>query len=163
MPKQLVAEQTAPDVPLTPADDFRQLRLHGRVTTLQSSGRVVRWRPVNLARMLKAGKIPDYLTNFVASMTWEGEEKDERSTAEKGIEWQNYLDWISQATLMSPRVVDEPRGADEIAVEDLFYEEQIELDRLARYPLQAVRPFRVEQEGSVGVGEQGEQDEPVAK
>lgn len=147
---------------LTSADDFRALRVHGRVTTLKSSGRVVRWRPVQLARLLKAGNIPDHLTSFVTTLVWAGEDDDERSPKDKAIEWQDYLDWISASTLMHPRVSDDPQGADEIAPEDLFYDEQIELERMARRPLEEVRPFPAEQAQYVESGAEGEPVEQTA-
>lgn len=149
---------------LTPLDDFRELRVHGKVATLQSSGRVVRWRPVHLARMLKAGKIPDRLTALVVSLVYGGEaEKDTRSDQEKAIEWQDYLDWIATCTLMEPVVSDDPSATNAILPEDLFHEELLELDRMARFPLDAVRPFRGEQARDVEPVRQGETGEQAAE
>lgn len=149
---------------LTPIENFRALRVHGRVSTLKSSGRVVRWRPVHLARLLKAGKIPDHLSTFVTELVWAGvDEEDSRTPKEKAIEWQDYLDWISASMLMFPRVSDDPQGDDEIAPEDLYYEEQIELERMARRPLDEVRPFPAEQAQHVEPGPEGERVEQATQ
>lgn len=150
------ATHAATEPALTSLDDFRELRVRGKVTTLQSSGRVVRWRPVHLARMLKAGKIPDRLTPIVVSLVYAGkDEADERSEEEKAIEWQDYLDWIATCTLLEPRVSDDPNDKNSIVPDDLFHEELLELDGMARFPLQAVRPFRSEQVADVEAGRQG--------
>lgn len=148
---------------ITSAAEFRRLREFGEVTTL-SSGRVVRWRPVNLARMLKAGRIPDHLTNFVTSLVWTDDHAEERSPREQAIEWQDYLDWVSEAALLSPRVVNglQPLADDEILVDDLTYDEQLDLNNLARGLLKEVRPFPDEQSADLGAVQQGEQGEPAA-
>lgn len=137
---------------LTPASEFRRISREGLVITLESSGRVVRLRSVQLMRMLNTGKIPDPLTPYVASMVYGGDEEDERSTVEKAKDWQAYLDLVVTAALMHPKVVDNPQGDDEIAIEDLEYAELIEIHGWARNPLDAVRPFRGEQAQPVDVG-----------
>lgn len=137
---------------LTPASEFRRIGREGIVVTLQSSRRTVRLRSVQLMRMLKAGKIPDPLTAYVASMVYGDDEDDTRSTLEKAKEWQDYLDLVVSAALLHPRVVDDPQGEDEIAIEDLEYAELIEIHGWARNPLDAVRPFRGEQAQPVDIG-----------
>lgn len=142
--------------PLTPASEFRRIGSEGIVVTLQSSGRVVRLRSVQLMRMLTAGKIPDPLTAYVASLVYGGDEDDERSVVEKAKSWQAYLDLVATAALMHPRVVDEPQGEDEIAIEHLEYAELVEIHGWARNPLDAVRPFRGEQTQPVDIGAESE-------
>jgi hypothetical protein len=151
---------TAPANPqpqLTLPQAFRELREHGAITTLKSSGRVIHWRPVQLTRMLKAGKIPDHLTAFVSQVVWSDDGEDNRSAKEKAIEWQDYLDLVAASALIHPVISDDPQSANEIAPEALLYEGLVEIDQLARNPLQTVRPFRGEQTADVGVGaESGE-------
>lgn len=141
--------------PLTPASEFRRIGREGLVITLESSGRVVRMRSVQLMRMLKAGKIPDPLTAYVASLVYGGDEADTRSIAEQAVDWLAYLDLVVTAALMHPRVVDDPQEDDEIAIEDLEYAELVEISGWARNPLDAVRPFRGEQTQPVDVGTEG--------
>ncbi len=145
-------KQNDPTPTLTPAAEFRRMRAEGVTITLQSSGRTVRLRSVQLMRMLKAGKIPDPLTAYVASMVYGGDEDDTRSVAEKAIEWQDYLDLVASAALLHPRVVEHPQGEDEIAIDDLEHAELIEIHGWARNPLDAVRPFREQPAADVGVG-----------
>lgn len=141
---------------LTPASEFRRIGREGLVVTLESSGRVVRLRSVQLMRMLTAGKIPDPLTDYVASLVYGGDEDDERTAVEKAKDWQAYLDLVVTAALMHPRVVDNPQGEDEIAIEDLEYAELVEIHGWARNPLDAVRPFRGEQAQPVYTGTESE-------
>lgn len=137
---------------LTPASEWRSMQRDGVVITLQSSGRTVRLRSVQLARLLKAGQIPDPLTAYVASMIYGGDEDETRTAAQKAIEWQDYLDLVATVALMHPRVVENPQNDDEIAIEDLEYAELIEIHGWARNPLDAVRPFRQQETANVGVG-----------
>lgn len=139
---------------LTSGADFRRLRKEGFVRTLECSGRVVRLRPVNLFRMLQAGKIPDPLTSYVASRIWAADAEEEtRSGVEQAIEWQEYLDLVAVASLMHPLIVDNPQADSEISIEDLLYDELMEIYRIARNPLEKVKPFREEQGGDVGIGD----------
>lgn len=149
------------EAPLTPVEDFKALRLHGKAEALESSGRVVRWRPVNLTRMLKAGKVPDHLTAFVTTIVWSGNDEDERPAVKQAIEWQDYLDWMASQTLIAPSVAYGETAGD-ILPDDLFHEELLELDAKARKPLEAVRPFRAEQIVDVDNTQEGKRVEQAA-
>lgn len=141
---------------LTPAQEFRLLREVGQIRTLESSGRVVRWRPVNLTRMLQKGDIPDRLTTYIAALVWSGKPDDTRTDAQKAIDDMEYLDLIAAASLLHPRVTETPQGDDDIHPDDLLYEEKLEIERLARSPIEAVRPFRREQGRDVAAAPEGD-------
>lgn len=134
---------------LTPPSEFRKLREAGYVVELESTGRVVKLRPVNPTRLLRSGDIPDHLSGAVAKLVWGGAEEDERSEAQKAQDWLAYLETIAQAALLYPRIGTEPLGEDEIAIEDLTQGELIDIERHALKPLEAVRSFRDEQKRAV--------------
>lgn len=142
---------------LTPAQEFRLLREVGAVKELESSGRVVRWRPVNLTRMLQKGEIPDHLTTYIAARVWSGKPDDTRSDKDKAIEWMEYLDLVAAASLLHPRISETPTGADEIHPDDLLEEEKLEIEQMATNPAQAVRPFRGEQSRIVAALPEGDE------
>lgn len=133
----------------TPLEEWRKLRLFGALKTLRT-GRVVRWRPVELLRALQQGKIPDNLSGFVANRVWTGQPNDERSNAEKAIDWQNYLDLMATLGLMEPDPAQLEPG-------DLLYDELSEIEETVTNPAKAVLPFPVQQGGHVDAGpESGE-------
>jgi hypothetical protein len=149
---QIPAHTNGNSPTLTPLTDFRELRINGRVDTFKCSGRVVRWRPVNLSRALRSGKIPDHLTAYVAKRVWTGSDSvDERSDVERVAEWGEYLDWVAQNALVYPTVTDHPTEQ-EIMPDDLFDPELQELELWATYPLSAVRPFPGTQGADVDIG-----------
>lgn len=147
---------------LTPAAEFRRMRAEGVVVTL-ATGRVVKIRPVQLARLLQGGTVPDHLSTFVAQMVWHGAADDDRDMRTKAIEWLEYLDLIAAAALMHPRVVESPTLDDEIEPADLTYGELLEIESVARMPMEAVRRFRREQVGDVDAVAQGEQVRAIAE
>lgn len=146
-----------PDAPLTPVEEWQRLRVHGMVKVLEATGRVVRWRPVNLTRMLKDGKVPDHLTGYVARRLWLGTPDEERSDQEKLVDWMEYHELVAKASLLYPVVTDDPQGPDEIHPDDLLDDELVEIERMARNPADEVRRFRGEQAGDVGAVSEGGQ------
>lgn len=141
---------------LTPAREFRLLREMGQIVTLESTGRVVKWRPVNLVRMLERGEVPDKLTAYVAAMLWQGTADDTRTDAQKAIDWQNYLELVASASLLHPVVCENPVKENEIHADDLTPEELAEIEQLAVSPTEAVRRFRGEQARDVAVAPEGD-------
>jgi len=132
----------------TPLEEWQRLRLVGVVKTL-ATGRVIRWRPVELIRALQQGKIPDNLTAYVAKRVWAGNADDTRCEAEKAKDWQDYLDLIATLSLM------EPNPAPLLATGDLLYDELVEIEETVTNPAKAVLPFPVKQGGDVGTGPEG--------
>lgn len=133
---------------VTPLAEWQRMRLQGTEKTL-ATGRVVRWRPVELIRALQQGKIPDTLTAFVAARVWTGNAGDTRSNHEKALDWLNYLDLIACLGLMEP----DPEPL--LATGDLFYEELVEIEETVTSPAKALLPFPGGQGASVDSGPKG--------
>lgn len=142
---------------LTPLAEWQRLRLFGQVKTLQCTGRVIRWRPVELIRALQQGKIPDNLTSYVAKRVWSGNADDSRSDQEKALDWGNYLDLIATLGLMTP----DPDAL--LATGDLLYDELVEIEETVTAPAKAVLTFPGKQEGHVDAVLQGDQVQQAAK
>lgn len=155
MAKQNGHAQGAPAEPLpTPLAEWQRMRVYGTVKTL-STGRVIRWRPVELIRALQQGKIPEKLTSFVAARVWTGNADDTRGNAEKAIDWQNYLDLIAALGLMTPDPAKLEPG-------DLLYDELVEIEETVTSPAKAVLPFPGEQKRDVDALPQGDQIQQAA-
>lgn len=135
---------------LTPAQEFRLLREVGALVTLVSTGRVVRWRPVRVARLLREGKIPDTLTPQVMRMIWDSRDLDTRDVTQRAKDWYDYRELIVAAALLHPVVTTTPKGANEIHPDDLEPEEIDEIYDLAIAPLKEVSRFRLEPAEQVG-------------
>lgn len=146
---------------LTPAQEFRLLREVGRVTTL-STGRVVKWRPVRVKRLLREGKVPDLLTAYVMRLIWDGRSPDERSEEQKAKDWFGFQEMIVSAALMHPVVSANPTG-DEIHIDDLEPEEVEEIYDLVNDPLREVTPFRGVESGTVAAAPEGDALPQAAK
>lgn len=151
------------DIQPTPATEFRRANTEGVVRTL-SSGRVVRQRPITLMRLVKAGKVPDSLTPYVMSLVWSSEKEETRDDKTQMVEWLDYLDLIAKASLVDPVVVESPQAANEIAPDDLTYDELVQIHAWARTPNFAeVKTFPVEQSGNLESGTEGGESEQAAK
>lgn len=147
----------------TTAAEFRRVSTEGEVRTL-SSGRVIRQRFVTLMRLVKAGKVPDHLTPYVMSLVWKGDEEDKRDDKTQMVEWLDYLDLIAKASVFEPVITDDPQAANEIAPDDLTYDELIEIHAWARTPdFKAVKTFPVEQGGDLEPGAEGGESKQAAK
>lgn len=148
--------QGTPDPPLTPLEEWQRMRLHGTVSTLPSSGRVVRWRPVELLVLFAEGKIPDKLTAYVASRVWAGKAEDKRSDQEQAGDWIGYLNMVRDFGLMDLDVSALKSG-------DFLYPELVDFEDLVTNAVKAVLPFPVKQTGDVGAGTEGGQVQPAAE
>lgn len=142
---------------VTTLEEWQRMRLFGTVKTLKSTGRVIRWRPVELIRALQQGKIPDNLTAYVANRVWTGNVDDPRSDAEKAIDWQNYLDLIATLGLMEP----DPKPL--LDTGDLLYDELVEIEGTVTSPAKSVLMFSGEQAGNVDAGAEGRQVQSAAE
>lgn len=140
----------------TPAAEFRRMREEGELRTLVSTGRMVILRPVRLMRMLQKGRIPDHLSEYVARQVWGPDDaEDTRTATQKAVQWQEYLDMVVSSALVYPVLSDAPQGEDQIGLDDLEYEEMLDIHEFAIEPTKAVRSFRGKQGSDVGVGDQG--------
>jgi hypothetical protein len=151
-----MAKQHSNGVEPTPLEEWQRMRLFGTVKKLKT-GRIIRWRPVELIRALQQGKIPENLTSYVAKRVWLGNADDTRSEVEKAIDWQNYLDLMATLGLMDP----EPEPL--LATGDLLYDELVEIEETVTSPAKAVLPFPGQQGGHVDAGPEGGQVRTDAK
>lgn len=151
------------DPPLTPLEEWQRMRLFGAVATLKCTGRVIRWRYVDLLSLFADGKIPDHLTAFVSKRVWSGKGEETRSDQEQAAEWVKYLNFIATEALIHPAVSDDPQAANTILPSDLLYQEREEIEDLVRDPAKAALPFPVKQGGDVDAGAEGGQVQPAAE
>lgn len=150
-----MSKQNGNGIYVTPLEEWQRLRVQGYVKTL-GTGRVVRLRPVELIRALQQGKIPDTLTAFVAARVWTGNAGDQRSNAEKAIDWINYLDLMAHLGLMEP-------DPDQLAPGDLLYEELVEIEETVTSPAKALLPFPARPEPGVDAGPESSQVQQTAQ
>lgn len=151
------------DQTVTPAASFREVTKEGFPRTL-STGRKVRQRPVNLLRLIKAGKVPDTLTPYVLSLVWSERKGNQADDKEQAVEWLDYLDFMAGVSLTEPVISDNPQGPNEITLDDLTYQELLDIHAWARTPdFKAVKPFPVEQDGDLESGTESGESEQVAK
>lgn len=142
--------------------EFRRWSVEGKVRTLPS-GTKVRQRPVNLFRLLQAGKIPDSITPQVLELIWSGEETDTRTELQKAMDWQGFLDLVTTASVMSIIIGDDVPEQEEVKCEDFDNDDQIDIHNWARHPFRKVKMFPVEQDPDLESGSEGGENEQVAK
>ena len=152
-----------PELELTPIQDWKRLS-GGIKKRLISSGRVIVWKPVDLTELFIAGEIPDFLTAEVTRIIWaEDPESDTRTNSQRAIDWRKLLNLVAAASLAYPIIKEVPQGPDEVTIQDVLYEEKLEIYRLATDPLQEVLRFRLEQVTDLGDLPEGEPVQQAAE
>lgn len=133
----------------TPGSAWRKPREQGEIVTLPS-GNVARLRPVAVDALLAAGRIPDLLSGIAAKTLWS--ETDTASIAEQAEQAKGFADLINlivPLAMMEPRVVAEPAGDGEIALEDVDFSDKIAIFQLATGGSTVLRTFREQQARNV--------------
>lgn len=132
---------------VTPAGDFKRTR-QGIPVTLQSTGRVVVLRGVQLVRALARQEIPDSLTPIAAALIWGARESSDKqlTVADLALEYSALMDWVVAESMLYPRITADGAGEDEIQITDLDPDEIQEIYDLATHPARMLRPFRGEQD-----------------
>ena len=142
----------------TPASEWRKPREEGHPYRLPS-GRVAMLAPVSIMSLMRAGKIPDPLTPFAASLLYE--EKDIEELA-KEPEMAKASFTIAEAICMAafrdPIVVEEPQAENEISLDDLDDMDKAWVMQVMIQPLETLRKFRRQQARSVEAIPDGEGD-----
>ena len=133
----------------TTASERRRVREQGIEITFPEYGDVVAIRPMDETFFFKHGMIPDFLAPTVNEMIGTGQAK--LPTVEKNQEWLNWLDNLVKWAYISPKVVDEPQGDDEISIEEVGYSDKVFLYGLFGRPANVLRSFRDAQRKSVAV------------
>ena len=146
----------------TTSRGWRQLREEGTVATLKT-GRVIRYRPIDLLDALDAGEIPDLLTVQILRTVWDSTGEDTRVASKQAKDWIGMLNLIAKLALISPAVVDEPQGDDQILPRDLGRGERKEIYDLATQPIDEVLRFRDQQKSDVDAVPDGDAGKQAAK
>lgn len=142
----------------TPGKDLRKRREEGFVVDL-SADCAVKVRPVAIDRLILAGKIPDYLTTIAAKQLWGRTTGDELTDAEIAKQYAELVNLVVPLALVSPRVVENPTGEDEISLEDLDFRERTTIYTLAVGPVELLRRFRDRQARDVAALPDSEGDQ----
>lgn len=151
------------DLTPTPGSAWRKPREQGEIVTLPS-GNVARLRPVAVDALLAAGRIPDLLSPIAAKTLWV--ETDTASIAEQAESAKGFADLINlivPLAMIEPRVVDNPEGEGEIALEDVDFSDKIAIFQLATGGSTVLRQFRLNQEKRVATVHDGENLQPATE
>lgn len=132
----------------TSGKDWRKAREEGVEITFPS-GHTARLRPLTLTFLFRLGTLPQFVTGMVMDML---ENKAAPiSTAEDVQKFYAICEAAARAMFISPRIVDEPTGDDEIGPHDLS---DADLEYLWAYlvgqPLAEMKSFRPEPKDAVG-------------
>lgn len=145
----------------TPGSEWRRARQEGEVIRLPS-GNYARIRPVALDRLILSGQLPNLLIPYAARMLWEP--ITTREIAEETEQAKGYAELVNiivPAALLSPRVVDNPQGEDEIGLDDLDFDDKAMIFQLSTASAEALRSFRRQQERSMAAASGEQDDEPA--
>jgi hypothetical protein len=136
-------------LPVTSGSQWRKNREEGELIQLPYSGYLVRIRTVRPDALLRLGKIPQVLTTLMLDLIYDRGEDDQfekfLTTPEDQQEAINMLDSLKivcTAGLISPKIVDEPVGDDEITIEDMDLGDRSFIFRLVFAPAEALSRFR---------------------
>lgn len=127
-------------ISITPAAEWKRPRTQGYPVRFPS-GMVARLRPIGPTFFVKAGKIPDVMSSFVAESLEKGRlELKAVKTVEDLKDYHKLLDLIAEASFIEPSI---ERG--EITVEDIDDEDKTALLTWFLTPARKLRSFRPEQ------------------
>lgn len=148
---------------VTPAAQWRKARLEGHVVRLPSDN-VVRMRQVPMDLLILGGKIPDILTPVAAKALWvdtDAESLGNEADLAKGF--MELMNLIVPLALVEPRMVAEPKADDEIAPEDMDFNDRLAVFQLATQPVEVLRSFREQQARDVEPVRDGDGDGPATE
>lgn len=156
-----MADNGAKEQQVTLGTHWRKPREEGYIITLPS-GYAARLRPVQLDVMLATGDIPDILTPLVGKMLYEGADLDDAAELESLIEstagMAELMGAVVRAAVIEPRIVDAPEQEDEIALEDISFEDRMVIFSLAIQPTRVLEKFCDQQGRDVEAVPDGEND-----
>lgn len=145
--------------------EWRKNREQGELIQLPFCGRFARIRTVRPDALIRLGKIPHVLTTLVLNMIYDRGPEDQFEkflsdveTKEEAAEMLESLRVVCTASMVSPRIVDNPQEDDEIAIDDLELGDRSYIFRLAFAPAEALSRFRAEPPSDVAVVANGEGD-----
>lgn len=140
------------------------------------SGNIARLRPVEPQALLKQGEIIDILTPLVAKMLFQGADASAETIAQvigdatagddnpaqlqeaatRLADLERVCDIVCKTAFVDPRVVDDPQAENEIAPDDIELADKVHVFTLALRGAAALRHFRHEPNGDVGLVSNGE-------
>lgn len=132
---------------VTTASEWRERRKKGIELQLPQYGDVVAIRPMDVQFFVQSGRIPDYLSATVQKLI-KGEAARVATPDEeqqKTEEWMTWLNDLMKWAFISPKVVDNPQGEDEIAVDEIEYADKLFIYRQFGQPAELLRSFRKRQ------------------
>lgn len=145
----------------TPGSTWRKPRTVGETVTLPS-GNVATLRPVALDMLIASGKLPDLLTPIAAKSLWT---ETDTSTIADQVEtakgFAELVNLIVPAAMLTPRIVENPQGDDEISLEDIDFSDKIAIFQLATGGSQVLKSFREQQEKRMEPVPDGENVQPT--
>lgn len=151
------------DLKPTSGRAWRKPREVGEIVTLPS-GNVARLRPVAVDALLAAGRIPDLLSGIAAKTLWA--ETDTASIAEQAEQAKGFADLINlivPLAMLEPRVVAEPTGDGEIALDDVEFSDKIAVFQLSTGGSTVLKSFREQQARVVATVPDGEDVQPATE
>lgn len=98
---------------------------------------------MNAFFFIHAGKIPDYLTETVQNLIDGRENSVKQPEQDKIAEFRVWIDELMKWTFVSPKVVDNPQGDNEIGVDDIGWIDKMHIYRFFGQPAQMLRGFRL--------------------
>lgn len=153
----------------TPGSEWRSIRELGVPIELPS-GMIANLRPVRPDRLAAQGEVLDILTPLVHKMLFEGADAsadliaeaigetiepkstdpaDMRQAIGNLANIERVCDIVCKAAFVSPVIVDDPRGDDEISLEDLDLPDKVHVFTLALRGAAALNHFRYEPQADV--------------
>lgn len=153
------------ELPVSSGKEWRQNREKGELIQLPFSGRFVRIRTVRPDSLIRLGKIPNVLTTLVLNMIYDRGEEDKfeqfltsAESREEALEMLESLRIVCVASMIEPKIVENPQKDDEIAIDDLDLGDRSYIFRLAFVPAEALSTFRAKSPSDVAVVANGEGD-----
>lgn len=141
-----------------PASAWRKPREQGYTVRLPS-GNVATLRPVAVDVLLLSGKLPDLLSPIVAKTLWaETEPATLADQAELSKGFAELVNIVTRASMLNPRIVDEPSADDEIGLEDIDFSDKLAIFQLATGGSAVLQKFLEQQAASVEPVRDGESD-----
>lgn len=133
---------------VTSAKQLRAAREEGTVMPFPS-GNAYRVRPPTTAGLLKRGDLPNVLLSFVVDVFHNGPSSTKvqafLSPAEKRentLDLLNSFRVVCEEMWMEPKIVANPQGDNEVAIDDIPAEDQLFAFQLTFLGVEGLRPFR---------------------
>lgn len=138
----------ADDLIVTSGKAMRAARENGVVLPFPS-GNNYRVRPPTTAALLRRGDLPNVLISFLVDVFYHSvtlQKVEDYITAnqqrEGALDLMRSFKVVCQEMFMEPKIVDEPQGENEAAIDDVPTEDQLFAFRAAFVGVDALRPFR---------------------